>query len=113
MDWLPDIKDSAATRAWVNRVLGICEFAATLTPVKIDDDAISALEKIVGDDEAWAAIHGFLLTLVTEPDNIVMSGGHVPVPVQAAGDKTNINPALILAIIQALASLYKWWRDNR
>jgi hypothetical protein len=111
MDWLPDIKDSAATRSWVNRIIDIAEFVAGLTPVKIDDDALAALEKIVGDDEAWAAIHGFLLTLVEEEEAIVMGAESVPVTLTA--EKTGINPILIFTIIKTIAALWKWWRDNR
>ncbi len=107
---LPDIQDSGDTQAWTACVLDAGGVLTELTPTDVDDEAVAALKAIVEDDEAWAAVFGFLQVLVTD-DNIV--GGEAPPLVQAAGEKLDISPLLIVTIVKAIAELIKWLRDRK
>lgn len=108
---LPDIQDSGDTQAWVACVLDAGGVLTELTPTDVDDEALAALKVIVEDDEAWAAVFGFLQVLVAD-DKVGDSSEPSPL-IQAAGEKTNINPLLIITIIKALAELWKWLRDRK
>lgn len=109
---LPDIQDSGDTQAWTACVLDAGGVLAELTPNDVDDEAVAALKAIVEDDEAWAAVFGFIQVFVRDGDDIVFSGEPSPL-IQAAAEKAKVSPMLILTIIKAIAELIKWLRDRK
>lgn len=71
---LPDVQDSAAVRRFVQTVLGFVASAADWTPTQIDDEAVIVVQKLVADDETWAAIHAFIVGRLANEPVIALSG---------------------------------------
>jgi hypothetical protein len=110
------IADQSAVREFVLKVIGTLETLADKTETKWDDFAVDGLAYVVKDDEAWAYAYGKLYALF----QAIVNGGDneaYPLPseaeLQADAERLGLNPALIVALIQAAVVFFKWWKDRK
>ncbi len=121
---LPDLKDSADTKAWLTALLEGGEALADLTKTDFDDQLVATLQKVVADDEAWKVIHGLILAIIgadeqddeddgsDDEDYIVFSPSQ-DADIKATADRLGISPLLIITLIQAAVAILKFLRERR
>ena len=105
---LPDWKDPESTRNFALKFLGFAASLAEGTPTTLDDKIVVFLQKIAGTAESWAKFHSLLMALfggedLSPDDNRIYE----------LGDETEMDPATIILIINAVYRLIKLWRDRR
>jgi len=103
---LPTINDAGGTRSWLNALVIVLKKVAAATPITIDDEAVSVLDRIVANDDTYAAFHTLLVNLFTKSGAAVAlascpcDGGSCPEDVRLFAEKAGFNPLLILTAIQ-------------
>lgn len=102
----PDFRDSESTREWLAAVLDALDILTRTTDTQIDDEIVRGLEAILESDELWDLIHAMLVRLISE-DMVVSDSA------TEAGRKVNLNPAIIMAIIQVLRILWELFRSRK
>jgi len=103
LDFPNDIEGSEAVRSWCAAVLDAADVFADLTGTEIDDKVVLALDSILDDDEAWAAIHGLLVKLVGKKMSIASEATEI-------SKKIGLDPAIIMLIIQVLRMLLELYQ---
>lgn len=105
---LPTIEDSAGVRTWLTALVSVFKRMAAATPVTIDDEAAEVLDRIVANDDTYAAFHVLLVNIFTKAGTpeVLMAcpcdDGNCPHDVKAFAEKAGFNPLLVLGIIQAV-----------
>lgn len=105
---LPTIEDSAGVRTWLTALVSVLKRLAAATPVVIDDEAAIVLDRIVANDDTYAAFHVLLVNIFTKAGapGVIMAcpcdEDSCPHDVKAFAQKAGFNPLLILGIIQAV-----------
>ena len=68
----PAINDSEELQDWLLEFFAMADSLTALIPGKWDDNLVRLGKKVVGDDDAWAAIHEWLMA---EFSGLPKSGG--------------------------------------
>jgi hypothetical protein len=100
----PGFDDREEFRDWLKAVLEMLDGFAKQTETKVDDAAIDIVEALV-NSPAFETVMD-LIASDTEPDSGSPLVGEV-------GEKTGIDPATILLIIQAIRMLIGFIRGRR
>lgn len=108
----PDIDDSESVRSWVRKSLAVAGDIAGLTPNTTDDLLVVAVINTVDDDVRWAdfyaAIHEALGAEGADPE-LLRSDPRLVLYTEDA----QLDPTVIVFIIEAIMEALKWWRDRR
>lgn len=110
---LPDVADSHDMRAWCQAVSGACGDVAPLTPTELDDDLVAALDSILANDEAWAALHGLVASWFASDEHVVYGSPQSQPQVRAVATAAGIDPLTVIAIVQTIIQLVQWLRERR
>ena len=108
---LPSFSNKAATADWL---LVLCDAGALITgrtPTTIDDAALAFLRNAIGNPALFDSIHNLLVELLGANDD----AGRVMAPPElvAEAERVGIDPFTIIAIVEAVVSLVKFFREWR
>jgi len=118
---LPTIEDSAGVRTWLTALVSVLKRVAVATPITIDDEAAEVLDRIVANDDTYAAFHVLLVNVFTRagvPAALAAcpcDDENCPHDVKAFAEKAGFNPLLVLTIIQIaikVIDIIRNLRDN-
>jgi len=116
---LPTINDAAGTRTWLTALVGLLKKIATATPVTIDDEAVTVLDKVVANDDTYAAFHTLLVNLFTKAGaqaallSCPCDDKSCPEDVRLFAEKAGINPLIIMTAIQLVLKAIEIIKDLR
>jgi hypothetical protein len=99
----PPIEQEDNLRHWCRSLIPILNEVAGLTSTEIDDLILQVLLVSVEDDDSWAALHALLM---------LAKDGRVrgDVGAEALSDKTGLDVATILIVVQAIIKLIQMLR---
>ena len=107
---LPDFGDKEATRAWLLKLCDVAKLLTEQTPTPADDAVLAFLERSISDPKLFDPIFGLLTTLLATDDGPeTLASAELTEATISAG----IDPATILAIVEAVAALVKLIRQRR
>lgn len=116
---IPDVKDAPKFRTWLQAVVSVLKRLAALTGVRIDDEIVEVVDRILANDDTWAALYKVIINLITRDQTTLAAA-----PINSLGDplgdacleladKAELNPMLVIGIVQAAISLWKLINDLR
>lgn len=118
---LPNIHDGLAMRVWLRALVVVLKKVVEMTPIRLDDEAVALLDRVVSSDDTYAAFHALLVNLLTrdEAGAAVMAcpcpcpDGQCPEDIRLFAEKAGFNPLLVLGIIQAVLKVIEIIKDLR
>lgn len=103
----PGPSDEPAFRAWIKQLSDIMAMVAALSATPVDDNAVKLLNLAATDDEVWAIVYAIITDLSSDKPM------GTEIELAALSEKTAIDPATLLAIIQAVMEIIAWWRNRK
>ena len=106
---MPEWADAEDTRVWAVKLLGVLDGYAKATSTHIDDQLVAFFQTVTENDATWGTIHGLIMDLVGDDAGCADDDSRIPL---LAGE-VGLDPISIIAIINAIVSLVKWWRSRK
>lgn len=105
----PSVSDESDFRLWINQLLVVADKAANLSESDLDDKIVLLLVKATKDDEVWQMFYAMLLSLFDNDETDI----NVFTDAVKLQDKTGIDPATILAIIQVIKLVIELFQNRK
>ena len=106
----PDVGQEAELRTWLLRMTVVLKQTAELSPTGYDDAAIKLLDVLLNDQSSWELLYSILKAIWNrDPAGPVLAED---VEVMQLATVAAVDPALIIAVVQAIAELLRWWRSK-
>lgn len=109
---LPDWSDAEETQTFLLSVNGFCDTIAAETDNKIDDAVCDAVDRLLQNEKAWAAIHGLVMDLLATDAGDVLPAEDDPRVLAIAEEDPELDPITIIAIISAIIQAIQWWKNR-
>ena len=106
----PAMEDEQELRLWVLKLIQVGVRITSLTPNGYDDDAVEMIKTLIDNQMVWDLIYKLLTRLLSEDKMI--AGFEANEDIQALSTKLDIDPELVLAIVELIAKIYDWWRNR-
>jgi hypothetical protein len=106
---MPNWRDAEAVRVWAVKLLQALDGYAAMTETEFDDRLVDFGQAVTGDAQTWAMLYGLLLDLVADEAGATCNDDS-RVPLLA--EKVGIDPLTIIALINTILDLIKWWRNR-
>jgi len=69
------------------------------------------IKTLIDNQMVWDLIYKLLTRLLSE--DRVIAGFEANEDIQALSTKLDIDPELVLAIVELIAKIYDWWRNRK
>lgn len=105
----PAVEDEQELRLWVLKLIQVGVRITSLTPNGYDDDAVAMIQTLIDNQTIWDLIYRLLTNLLRDK---VIVGMATSDDVKSLSTALDIDPELVLALIELLAKVYDWWRNR-
>jgi hypothetical protein len=99
--------DEAQVRAWIQDIGAVFAKGATITGTEVDDKIVAMFFSAVANDFVWGYLWPVIDGLFVDDKKVQASED-----LNKACEAAAINPLTIIAIVQALLSLWKQFRKD-